>query len=140
MNVPDYRVKTIESGNLRNALEVSFDHQLFSITVLKNKEYSHPVFDRLINKILKDVTDSTAERNKMNKTSWTVKRREQKLVIKKLDFRSRFVNLYGDIEQAKDDWDYNRAPAHSNTNGKFGDLRSFLTMRKGSELDLGDIK
>lgn len=141
MNVPEYRITQVNSNkSMRDALEISFNHQIFSVTVVKHPDFQHPVFDRLINKIIKDVTDSVAKRNDMNKASWVVKRREKTLKIKKLDFRSRFVNLYGDIEQAIEDWDYNRAPKGSVKEGKFGELKSFLEMRKGRELNLGGIK
>lgn len=47
----------------------------------------------------------------------------------------------GDIEEAKDTWDYNRAPAGAVKTGKFGDLKAFLEMKSGRELNMmGDGK
>lgn len=141
MKLPDYRITIVNADSkLRNAVELSFNHQIFSVVVVKHPDYQHPVFDRLINSIIKDVTDSVSKRNDMNMSSWTVKRREQDLKIKKLDFRSRFVNIYGEVEDAIEDWDYNRAPKGEQKTGKYGDLKAFLEMRKGSILELGDIK
>lgn len=52
------------------------------------------------------------------------------------EFRKRIEARVGDIEEAKDNWDYNRAPAGAVETGKFGDLKSFLKGRKGDELVL----
>lgn len=49
--------------------------------------------------------------------------------------RKQIETRVGDIEEAKDTWDYNRAPAGAVTTGKFGDLKAFLEMRTGRELD-----
>lgn len=51
------------------------------------------------------------------------------------NFRKQIENRVGDIEEAKEAWDYNRAPAGVVTTGKFGDLKAFLEMRKGQELN-----
>lgn len=52
------------------------------------------------------------------------------------DFRKRIETRVGDIEEAKDNWDYNRAPAGAVATGKFGDLKAFLEMRAGRELNM----
>lgn len=54
-------------------------------------------------------------------------------------FRKQIENRVGDIEEAKEAWDYNRAPSGAVTTGKFGDLRAFLEMRTGRELNCTDF-
>lgn len=57
------------------------------------------------------------------------------------EFRKQIEARVGDIEEAKDNWDYNRAPAGAVTTGKFGDLKAFLEMKTGRELNMmGDGK
>lgn len=51
-------------------------------------------------------------------------------------FRKQIEERLGDIEEAKDTWDYNRAPEGAVKTGKFGDLKAFLAMRKGGDLNL----
>ncbi len=50
-------------------------------------------------------------------------------------FRKQIETRVGDIEEAKDTWDYNRAPAGVVKTGKFGDLKAFLEMRTGREIN-----
>lgn len=42
----------------------------------------------------------------------------------------------GDIEEAKDNWDYNKAPKNATVKGKFGDLKAFIEMKSGKSLNL----
>lgn len=51
-------------------------------------------------------------------------------------FRKQIETRVGDIEEAKDTWDYNKAPSKAVKQGKHGDLKAFLTMRKGEQLKL----
>lgn len=51
------------------------------------------------------------------------------------EFRKLVEARVGDIEEAKDNWDYNRAPAGVVITGKFGDLKAFLEMKAGRELN-----
>lgn len=56
-------------------------------------------------------------------------------------FRKQIEKRVGDIEEAKDNWDYNRAPAGAVVTGKFGDLKAFLESRAGRKLEMtGDLK
>lgn len=52
------------------------------------------------------------------------------------ELRKKIESRVGDIEEAKDNWDYNRAPAGAVETGKFGDLKAFLKGWKGDELVL----
>lgn len=51
-------------------------------------------------------------------------------------FRKEIESRVGNIEEAKDEWDYNRAPAGVETRGKYGDLKAFIQQRAGKELKL----
>lgn len=53
-------------------------------------------------------------------------------------FRKQIESRVGDIEEAKDTWDYNRAPKEAVKTGKFGDLKAFLEMKSGRKLNLGE--
>ncbi|QQG33397.1 hypothetical protein [Pectobacterium phage PcCB7V] len=53
------------------------------------------------------------------------------------EFRKQIEARVGDVEEAKEAWDYNRAPAGAVTTGKFGDLKAFLESRKAGKLNLG---
>ncbi|QYC52594.1 phosphonate metabolim protein, transferasehexapeptide repeat family [Salmonella phage SSBI34] len=55
------------------------------------------------------------------------------------ELRKRIEKRVGDIEEAKEAWDYNKAPNGVVKTGKFGDLKAFLEMRKGGKLRLGDL-
>lgn len=52
------------------------------------------------------------------------------------EFRKQIESRVGDIEEAKEAWDYNRAPAGAVTTGKFGNLKAFLEMRTGRKLNM----
>lgn len=53
------------------------------------------------------------------------------------EFRKKIESRVGDIDEAKETWDYNKAPAGSAfAETKFGDLKAFLEMRKGDKLNL----
>lgn len=53
-------------------------------------------------------------------------------------FRKLIEKRVGDVEEAKDNWDYNRAPAGAVATGRFGDLKAFLESRTGRKLNMGD--
>lgn len=52
-------------------------------------------------------------------------------------FRKMIEERVKDIDKAKEEWDYNKAPSYlEKPKGKFGDLKSFLESRKGTKLNL----
>jgi hypothetical protein len=134
--IGDYDV-TVREGKSSTTMDVSFCHHpgLKRIYIEAPEEMMHPVYISFMKLRLKGIIDSVAKKQTMNATSRYIPNRERatKWVVRK--FKSEFSKVHGDIDVAKTNWDYNKAPEHSNT-GKYGDLKAFCGMRKGQELEL----
>lgn len=134
-NIDDY-VVTVREGKSRSIMEVTFGHHPGTRYVYINvpDELIHPVFESFLKLRLKGVIDSVAKKQAINATSKYIPNRERTVKWAVRKFKSEFSALHGDIEVAKMNWDYNKAPTKQK--GKFGDLKGFLEMRKGCSLDL----
>jgi len=132
-----YRV-VVREGNSQSKIEVSFHHHpgLTSVFVDAPTDLLHPVFRGMFERKIKDITDEVQRRYNTLEVSNYITNRKRNVVWKATQFRKEFVSLHGDIEEAKDAWDYNRAPKGVVTTGKFGDLKAFLEMRTGRELNV----
>lgn len=136
-DIDDYRV-TIKEGKSNMTIDALFGHHpgnKFAVVSLP-AELNHPAVISFVKFKIKFVIDSVARKSTMNSTSRYIpsRERETKWAVRK--FKSEFEKVNGhDIEVAKTNWDYNKAPKHNNT-GRFGDLKAFCGMRKGGELDL----
>lgn len=51
-------------------------------------------------------------------------------------FRKKIEGRVGDIEEAIEAWDYNKAPVNCVKSGKFGDLKAFIENRAGRQLNM----
>lgn len=136
-DIDDYRV-TIKGCKSNVAIDAIFGHypgNKYAVISLPD-ELFHPAIIPFVKLKVKIVIDSVARKSTMNSTSRYVPSRDRptKWAVRK--FKSEFEKVNGhDIEVAKTNWDYNKAPKHNNT-GRFGDLKAFCGMRKGEELDL----
>ncbi|URC22835.1 hypothetical protein KASHIRA_02610 [Serratia phage vB_SmaM-Kashira] len=136
-DIDDYRV-TIKDSKSDTIIDALFGHHpgnKFAVISLPD-ELMHPAIIPFVKFKVKMMIDFTERKSKMNSTSRYIPNRDRptKWVVRK--FKSEFEKVHGhDIEVAKTNWDYNKAPKHNNT-GRFGDLKAFCGMRKGQELDL----
>lgn len=139
-----FRVKdyTVSVRSIKDSFKIvyTYHHELKSVLVDAPEDLVHPVFERLYRVKIQKVIDEVEERTKRCRTMRVISAKQKQLTTSALEFRRQFVNLYGSIDDAKDDWDYNRAPKGGVITGKFGDLKLFLEMRKGHELNLGGVK
>lgn len=135
--IGNYRV-IIREGKSRSVMELSFHHHpgLTSVFVDAPEELIHPVFRSTFERKIKDVIDTVDRTKLMSKATNYIpaRKRQTKWAVRK--FKAEFEAIHGNIEDAKDDWDYNKAPRNSVKTGKHGDLKSFLTQRIGRELKL----
>lgn len=136
-DIGNYKV-TVREGQSRSVIEVSFTHHpgLCNVYIYCPEELIHPVFRRMFERKVKDVTDQVSQRQTMASTSRYIPTRHRSVKWSVRKFKHDFQNVHGDIDEAKDAWDYNRAPAGAVKTGKFGDLKAFLEGRKAGELDL----
>lgn len=135
-NIDDYTV-TVREGKSNSIILVNFNHHLGIKSVYINvpEDMIHPVYQSFFTLRLKRIIDSVAKKQAMNSTSRYISNREKEVRWAVRKFKSEFSAVHGNIEVAKTNWDYNRAPAHE-FKGRFGDLKAFCGMRKGQELEL----
>ncbi|QUL77352.1 hypothetical protein [Escherichia phage UPEC06] len=130
---------TVREGKSRNKIEVSFNHHpgLTRVYVDAPEDLIHPVFRKLFELKVKGIIDEVQKRLSYASVSNYIPTRHRSVKWSVREFKNEFTNLHGDIDEAKDNWDYNKAPAGSAfIETKFGDLKAFLEMRKGDKLNL----
>lgn len=135
-DIDDYTV-TVREGKSNNIILVTFSHHpgLKYVYINVPEDMMHPMYQSFFTLRLKRIIDSVAKKQAMNSTSRYISNREKEVRWVARKFKSEFSAIHGDIEIAKANWDYNRAPEHE-FKGRFGDLKAFCGMRKGQELDL----
>lgn len=128
---------TVREGKSRNKIEVIFGHHpgLTYVYIDAPGELIHPVFRKLFELKVKAIVDTVQERVQIAGVSHYIPNRHRTVKWSVREFKNEFTNLHGDIDEAKDNWDYNRAPAGAVATGKFGDLKAFLEMKSGRELN-----
>lgn len=131
---------TVREGKSQSKIEVSFHHHpgITSVFIESPTDLIHPVFRSMFERKIKDITEDVQRRYDTLAVSNHIPSRKRHVVWRAAQFRSEFSNLHGDIEEAKDAWDYNRAPKGAEKSGKYGDLKAFLEMKAGRKLTLGD--
>lgn len=129
---------TVREGKSRSTMEVTFGHHpgLTYVYIDAPAELIHPAFRKLFQLKVKGIVDSVQSRLDNANVSKYIPTRHRTVKWSVRKFKSDFTNLHGDIDEAKVDWDYNRAPKGVETTGKFGDLKAFLEGRKAGELEL----
>ena len=128
----------VREGLSNSVMEVSFNHHpgLTTVYIDAPEELIHPVFKNFFYRKIKDVTDQVEKQQKYAEVSRYIPGRHRKVKWSVRKFKSEFTNVNGDIDEAKEAWDYNKAPSGSVKSGKYGDLKSFLVSRKGGSLSL----
>lgn len=129
---------TVLKGDKVSVVEVTRDGfgDNQSFTLKAPEDIIHPVFRKLFQEKLREIVGKDSFRRQSSGTSRYIgaKRREMKWSVRKI--KSDFEAEHGDIEEAKDAWDYNKAPKNVEKSGKHGDLKAFLSQRVGRELKL----
>lgn len=135
-HIGDYRV-VVREGKSKVSMDVVFGHHpgLRYVYIDAPEELMHPMYQNFFRLRLKGIIDSVAKKQSMNSTSRYIPNRERAVKWAVRKFKYEFSQVHGDIEVIRESWDYNKSPVKSE--GKFGDLKGFLEMRKGGSLDLG---
>lgn len=94
----------------------------------------HPMYQKFFESRLRGIIDSVARKQAITATSHYIPNRERTTKWSVRKFKYEFFQVHGDIEVVRESWDYNKSPVKRE--GKFGDLKGFLEMRKGGSLDL----
>lgn len=133
--IDDYRV-IIREGSSSVTMDIKFGHHpgLKSVYIDAPEELMHPMYQKFFETRLRGIIDSVERKQAIAATSRYIPNRERttKWAVRK--FKYEFSQVHGDIEVVRESWDYNKSPVKSE--GKFGDLKGFLEMRKGGSLDL----
>lgn len=132
-----YRVE-IREGKSRVKMDVSFSHHpgLQYVYIDAPSDLIHPVFRKFFELKVKDVIDGVERREKIASVSNYIPSRLRNVSWSVRKFKQDFTNMHGDIDEAKDNWDYNRSPTGAVAAGKHGDLKGFLEFRTGRKLNL----
>lgn len=133
--IDDYRV-IIREGSSSSTMDIKFGHHpgLKSVYIDAPEELMHPMYQKFFETRLRVIIDSVARKQAITATSHYIPNRERMTKWSVRKFKYEFSQVHGDIEVVRESWDYNKSPVKAE--GKFGDLKGFLEMRKGGSLDL----
>lgn len=133
--IDDYRV-IIREGSSSSTMDIKFGHHsgLKSVYIDAPEEMMHPMYQKFFESRLRGIIDSVARKQAITATSHYIPNRERTTKWSVRKFKYEFSQVHGDIEVVRESWDYNKSPVKGE--GKFGDLKGFLEMRKGGSLDL----
>lgn len=133
--IDDYRV-IIREGSSSSTMDIRFGHHpgLKSVYIDAPEELMHPMYQKFFESRLRGIIDSVARKQAITAASRYIPNRERTTKWSVRKFKYEFSQVHGDIEVVRESWDYNKSPVKRE--GKFGDLKGFLEMRKGGSLDL----